>query len=370
MSDPNSSESCRWGIMSTAAISRKNWNSIRIAENATVRVVASRDVQKARQYINENQSTSPFKVSPDALEGYDALLDRSDVDAVYIPLPTALRKEWVVKAANAGKHVLCEKPCAASVSDLQEMIDACNSNNVQFMDGVMFMHSERLSAMRARIEDPRSVGRMRRITSHFSFNGGEEFAGSNIRADGSLEPLGCLGDLGWYNIRFILWAMNWQLPVSVHGEILNQVKGNPNAPAVPVEFAARMQFENGVTADMYCSFITELQQWSIVSGDKGYLQVDDFVLPFYGSRCKFEIRRANFHVENCDFNMEDRSEAIYTDEYGNANANAQEVKMIRTFSRNVLTQSPDDFWPDIAMRTQKVCNACFKSAVAGHDISI
>ncbi len=70
------------------------------------------------------------------------------MDAVYIPLPTGLRQEWVVRAAEAGKHVICEKPCAVSAADLSEMISACRKNRVQFMDGVMFMHNPRLGRVR------------------------------------------------------------------------------------------------------------------------------------------------------------------------------------------------------------------------------
>ena len=71
---------------------------------------------------------------------------------VYIPLPTGIRKEWVLRAARAGKHVVCEKPCAVSVRDLVEMLEACRRHRVQFMDGVMFMHSRRLELMRKRSE--------------------------------------------------------------------------------------------------------------------------------------------------------------------------------------------------------------------------
>jgi predicted dehydrogenase len=70
------------------------------------------------------------------------------VDAVYIPLPTGLRKEWVLRAAAAGKHVLCEKPCGLSLAEVREMTDACRENRVQFMDGVMFMHNPRMRRLR------------------------------------------------------------------------------------------------------------------------------------------------------------------------------------------------------------------------------
>ena len=366
----NDEPTCRWGILSTASISRKNWNSIRYAKNATLIAVASRDLGTAQQYIDENQLCAPFPQSPSALGSYEALINSSDVDAVYIPLPTALRKEWVIKAANAGKHVLCEKPCGSSVQDLQEMLDACQANNVQFMDGVMFMHSSRLSAMRSRLDDQTSVGKIRRITSQFCFRGDDEFSKSNIRVNGAMEPLGCLGDLGWYNIRLTLWAMNWEMPMSVRGQILNESKKTSDAPEVPIEFAADLQFANGVSANLYCSFNTELLQLFTICGDKGYLQVDDFVLPFFGARTQFDIRKAHLRIEGCDFDMEDRTETVYLNEYSNANETAQEVNMIREFSRNVLSGSVDAFWSDIAMKTQIVCNACLESARSNAPVTL
>src|SRR5205823_9933704 len=106
-----------------------------------------------------------------------------------------------------GKHILCEKPCGASSADVRAMLDACRTSKVQFMDGVMFMHSQRLALMRQVLDDRQSVGNILRIASQFSFKGSDDFLEQNIRVSGALEPLGCLGDLGWYNIRFSLWAM-------------------------------------------------------------------------------------------------------------------------------------------------------------------
>ena len=82
------------------------------------------------------------------------LLDDPNVQAVYIPLPTALRKEWVVKAANAGKHVLADKPVAVSSQEMEEMLSACKANEVQFMDGVMFMHHSRFHSLLNVLADP------------------------------------------------------------------------------------------------------------------------------------------------------------------------------------------------------------------------
>src|SRR6516164_6726770 len=119
-----------WGILGTANIAQKNWKAIQNAGNATVTAVASRDLERSRDFINKCQAEVPMEVAPNPFGSYDDLLALPEVDAVYIPLPTGLRKAWVLKAASAGKHVLCEKPCAATVQDLQEMLAVCRKHDV------------------------------------------------------------------------------------------------------------------------------------------------------------------------------------------------------------------------------------------------
>src|ERR1035437_7209562 len=227
----------RWGILSAAGIARKNWKAIHNSGNSIVTGVASRDLERSRQFIAECQQQVPFTPPPVAFGSYDELLASKNVDAVYIPLPKALRKEWVMRAAQAGKHVLCEKPCAANLADLKEMISACRKNRVQFMDGVMFMHSLRLDRIREVLDDGKSVGPLRRISSAFSFLGTGDFSRGNIRMDGRLEPSGCLGDLGWYCIRFTLWTMKWQLPHTVTGRILSQSEPTGGREPAPTAFS-------------------------------------------------------------------------------------------------------------------------------------
>ena len=133
----------RWGILGAADIARKNWQAIRNSGNGTVALVASRNLEQARQFVNSCQHQVPMPQVPAITDDYEKLITSPGVDAVYLPIPTGLRKEWVIRAAQAGKHVLCEKPCAPSLADLQAMTEACRQHGVQFMDGVMFMHSAR-----------------------------------------------------------------------------------------------------------------------------------------------------------------------------------------------------------------------------------
>ena len=353
---------CRWGILGTANIARKNWKAIRLAGNSTLVAVASRDAGRARAFIDECQSDVAFGPAPVAC-GYEELLARTDVDAVYVPLPTGIRREWVIRVAEAGKHVLCEKPCGPTATDLRAMLDACRASRVQFMDGVMFMHSKRLPLLRRVLDDGESVGAIRRITSQFSFAAPDEFLKGNIRMSNDLEPLGCLGDLGWYNIRFTLWAMNYRMPDRVTGRLIAE-QGTGSAP-VPTEFSAELLFPGGETASFYCSFRTEHQQWAHVSGTRGSVHVADFVIPYYGSESAFEVNRPVFQVQGCGFHMERHTHRHAVREYSDGAPDAQEMNMIRTFSGLVLAGKIDPQWGEIALKTQQVMDACLRSARDG-----
>ncbi len=219
------SDRCRWGIMSAAGIAKKNWRAIAKSGNAELVAVAARRKESAASFIDACQSHTPFAKVPDAVEGYAALLERDDIDAVYIPLPTALRGEWIRKAFEAGKHVLAEKPAGVDTAELKSLLALAESKGKQFMDGVMFMHSLRLANMRQVLDEGNVIGKLKRIATQFSFHGDAEFQKSNIRSMSQYEPHGCLGDLGWYCIRFILWAKKYQLPTRVVGRSLKTIQG-------------------------------------------------------------------------------------------------------------------------------------------------
>ncbi len=355
---------CRWGIIGTAEIARKNWESIRNSGNGILAAVASRSVEKAQAYIDQNQTHCQFTPPPIACGSYEELVARNDIDAVYIPLPTGLRKEWVLKAARAGKHVLCEKPCGTSTSDLEDMLQVCQEHNVQFMDGVMFMHSQRMSAMRSVLDDGKSVGKIKRIHSQFSFLAPEEFTNNNIRASSELEPHGCLGDLGWYNVRFSLWAMNYQMPTQVIGRELSQF-GRGDSPTVPMEFSGELIFDGGTSASFYCSFLTEHQQWANISGTKGYLRLSDFVLPFYGCESAFEVSQSIFAVNGCQYDMQDHVTRHAIPEYSNNMPGSQETNLFQNFSNLVLAKKTESRWGEISLKTQRVIDALLVSAHNG-----
>jgi len=339
----------RFGILGAANIARKNWESIYHSGNAIVTAVASRDNGRTRRFIKELQSKLPFKSAPAALGSYDELLASPDVDAVYIPLPTGLRKQWVLRAAAAGKHVLCEKPCGLSALEVRKMTEACAKNRVQFMDGVMFMHHPRLDRIRRVLDDRTSVGRIKRITSNFSFHLPERAYASNVRVNSRLEPAGCLGDLGWYCIRFTLWAMGWRMPRAVTGRILSE-RGAAHSPKrVPTDFSAELIFDDDTSAAFYCSFIAQYQNWVHISGDKGQLRVPDFVHPQSILETTCEVNGATLRLKNPAGRRDPATVAQHT-------------RMIRNFAGQIASGKLNREWPETALKTQRVMDACLEAA--------
>ncbi len=346
----------RIGFLSTAGIGKKNWKAILNSGNCVVSAVASRDVKKSRAFIRECQDENSFDIIPDALGSYEELIASPNVDAIYIPLPTGLRKEFVLRAAAAGKHILCEKPCATNIAELEAMLAACQKNSVQFLDGVMFMHNPRLPKVREILDDGKSVGPIRRIASAFSFYPGEEFFSTNIRANGALEPAGCLGDLGWYCIRIALWTLNWQLPESVSGKILSQSEDLPGRPSSPTEFSATLNYPGGVTVEFYSSFLAAKQQWVHVSGQKGWLRLPDFIHPFNGYEPTFEVNEKIVTVAGEVKCPPDGDPLAF------GHPTAQDTRMWRNFANQIFSGNLNPDWPMWALQTQKILDACMKSA--------
>lgn len=131
----SSSTKLRWGILSAAGIAHKVHRAIAQSQSSEVVAVASRSLDRAREWAAERQV-------PRFYGSYEELLADAEVQAVYIPLPTTLKCEWAVRCANAGKHILVEKPFA-NAEEVQTMIDACRRNGVVFLDGTMWPHNHR-----------------------------------------------------------------------------------------------------------------------------------------------------------------------------------------------------------------------------------
>jgi predicted dehydrogenase len=132
-----------------------------------------------------------------------------------------------------------------------------------------------------------------------------------------------------------------------------------------MEFQGEMHFANGVSATFFNSFRTNHQQWAHVSGSKGYLAVNDFVLPYFGNEVSFDVGNHNFSADGCYFTMEKFLKTQQLREYSNNAKNAQETALFRNFADLVNTGRRDNFWPEVALKTQRILDAALKSANTG-----
>lgn len=269
----------RWGFMGCASIASKNYLAIKSSKDSEIVAVASRSLDKAKAWATERGEASMR-----CYGSYQELLDDKDVDAVYLPLPTTLHLEWAVKAAQAKKHILIEKPVALNTGEYLEIVKAAVANDVIILDGTMFSHHERLRRM-IEVFKSGELGELKRMDSGFSFAADEDWLKSNIRTSSSLDPLGCLGDLSHYQIRFALYAFDGELPTHVSAFCHRKTDDG-----VPIDCSVTLFYKDEKhTATFNASFLTGFQQWVRVAGTKGNLSLDDFVICRSAEECSFTV---------------------------------------------------------------------------------
>lgn len=147
------------GILGCAGIAKKLSRAINLIPDATLAAISSRSSEKATHFAAANN----FPLTAKVLNSYDAVLNDPDIDAVYIPLPTSLHLKYAVLAAQKKKHVLLEKPVAMNVGELDTILEACEDNGLQFMDGTMWMHHPRTSVMREFLSDSQQFGELKSV---------------------------------------------------------------------------------------------------------------------------------------------------------------------------------------------------------------
>jgi predicted dehydrogenase len=165
------------------------------ADNCELYAIAGRSAEKAESFKEEFGFEKSYA-------GYEKLLEDPEVQAVYIPLPNHLHKEWVIKALKAGKHVLCEKPLALNASDAKEMFATAKENNVILMEAYAYLHSPYIAALKE-VLDSGAIGDVVYMESAFITS---DYDISNIRMRRETFG-GATYDLGCYNTSLILWLL-------------------------------------------------------------------------------------------------------------------------------------------------------------------
>jgi predicted dehydrogenase len=284
MSDSTAtSTKLRVGILGCASISKKNVIAILHEKSGCcITAVASRTEAKVRAFVEDfltprlNGVTQTNPLCLGGSSAYDNLIQSDHVDALYIPLPTVFRKEWVMKALQAGKHVLVEKPVAVSVEEYEAMLAVAFHHNKYLQDGTMFVHQPRTASFVQAAKDSSFLGSITRIETAFSFCGDDAFHHDNIRVKRDADPLGCLGDLGWYSIRMALLVLDMTKSVAATVQATDY---KLNDEGVPIDATCLVKFDNQVILTFHCGFQSHFRQYVHVVGTKGWVSMDDFVLP-------------------------------------------------------------------------------------------
>ena len=226
-----------WGVLGTAGIAKgQTIPGMLLAENCNLYAIAGRSIEKARSY----QVEFGFEI---AYDSYDALLSDPNVEAVYIPLPNELHYEWTLKALNAKKHVLCEKPLAPTPTQIKEMFACAKKNGVLLMEAFAYLHSPLMTVLKEEIRSG-AIGDVLYLESQFITS---DYDISNIRMRKETFG-GATYDLGCYTTSQILWLLD-QEPAKV------QAVADFSDRGIDTYTSGLLSFADGKKATFICAMV-------------------------------------------------------------------------------------------------------------------
>lgn len=250
----------RWGVLGSANIAVEQvLPAIRRSTNATIVAIATRSNMDQAKAIAKDFSMEKV------YEGYETLLQDPEIDAVYIPLPNHAHKEWAMKAATYGKHVLCEKPAALTEADVRDIQATFAEHDVLFMEAFMYAFHPQHEHVKQIIANGK-IGQVKYMNASFSFDLPEQSWASNIRMNraaggGSIYDIGCYAV---HAMRHILAAEPEQI----------QVRGHVDpAYAVDTDAFGYLTFPGGVRATFDVSFNLPMRHEYQIFGTEGTIRV-------------------------------------------------------------------------------------------------
>ncbi|HEX5476086.1 MAG TPA: Gfo/Idh/MocA family oxidoreductase [Vicinamibacterales bacterium] len=245
----------RWGLLGTSRIGRSVIPALRESGLATVAAVGSRSAARGGAYAAE------YGI-PRAYDGYERLLADDDIDVVYNALPNHLHAEWTVRALRAGRHVLCEKPLAITLDEVDAIAAAARETGRVATEAFMYRHHPLTSEVESIVRSGR-IGALRAIRGAFTFVLARE---GDVRFDAALGG-GSLWDVGCYPVSYAC-LLTRQMPVDVFGW------QRPGPMGIDLAFAGQLRFGDGVVAQFDSGFDTTFRSFMEIAGDDGLLRVD------------------------------------------------------------------------------------------------
>ncbi len=318
----------RFGILSTARIGRELVvPAIQDAENCVVAAIASRDLARARAMADR------FSV-PHAFGSYEEMLESDLVDAVYIPLPTSQHVEWSIRAADAGKHVLCEKPIALHAGEIAALIAARERNGVLIAEAYMVAYSPVWHKVRALIAEG-AIGRLRHVQGAFTYFNRDPANMRNVPALGG----GGLPDIGVYPAITTRFATGRE-PLRVQAS----TDRDPDF-GTDIYSSVRADF-GGFELSFYISTQLAHRQVMVFHGDEGFIEVKSpFNADRYGAE-EIELTNRN-HGESRHFRFQDAR---------------QYKRQAEAFTRAALGQDEEVVTLESSLNNQKFIDAIYRAS--------
>lgn len=327
-----STRKVRWGILGTAKINQRLVPALQKTENAELRAIASRSRERS-------EAAAQTWGIPLAYDTYEELLRDPRIDAVYIPLPNHLHAEWTMKAADHGKHILCEKPLAGTAAEAAKVVQHCRAKKVKLMEGFFWPHHPRAALLRQKL-DQGAIGEVRRVTASFTFQ--LELDTRNIRLHPEMAG-GSVMDVGCYPVYFARWVFQAE-PVRVFATANFQHDVDMTMDGV-------LEFPGGRTALFDCGFTLPYRTHAEIAGTKGRVSIPRMWLP---------EPSGTFHILYDD----DQIETCATDQTD------QTVQMMKNFSAAILEDREPTPSPEQAVGTLKVLDALRQSARQGKPVEV
>ena len=243
----------RWGVLGTAGITATVVPAIARSEHGDVLAIASRTLDRAREQAR-------LLGVPTAYGSYEELLADPAIDAVYVPLPNFLHREWVLAAVAAGKHVLCEKPMAITAAEAQEMVDAAHAAGVVLAEAFMYGHHPRYDRLREILRSG-EIGQVRSITGTFTFDASDE---PDLTIFSGRAGTGATYDVGCYPMHAARTLLGTEpLAVTAHAQV------SPAHGSVDMMTCALVEFPGGVSLLLQCGMWTADEDSLRILGSQG-----------------------------------------------------------------------------------------------------
>ncbi|WP_168119940.1 Gfo/Idh/MocA family oxidoreductase [Paenibacillus sp. HB172176] len=319
----------RWGILGCAGIAKRSViPGVQASRWNEVAAIASRNIDKAEETAKALQISTAYG-------SYEELLADDSLDVIYIPLPNHLHMEWTIRAAEAGKHILCEKPLALNAEEAARMAEACEKAGVQLLEAFMYRWDSRYDKIKE-IIDSGEIGELRGIRSAFTFNNAKDKGNVRYRKEwggGSLYDVGC------YPISAARLLLGEE-PVAATVQAIF----SPEHDDVDMMASGLLEFEGGVSLTFDCGMWAAFRNPLEVLGTEGIIEVPsafvtnaqnsgNFYVSARGERRLVEVEAVNAYTAQAD--------AMY---------------------RAVTGTEAPRFDSQDAIRNMKVIDACLKSA--------